>query len=296
MPSDPTLQPSTDLDDGFEADDSYENPVLEDLPEDDTDVSLACSEVTFNKMMALLNIQDDLNRAFVGQDWAVRASLHEAIDYQPPILDEAAELIRSIPEWKFWKNNPKIDLSNAKLEFIDILHFTLSEAMALSTLDDLGRPSKEPLARTMGFWFEGVFDGWDDPDLRRDCAYSYQDAKVTLNRFLQSVLSSGQPYSDAPANIDWESFWDIAFSLGMTGAEVYTTYISKVALNHFRIANGDKDGRYHRSWWNGLEDNFYLMEQVLVWNADTSTVLTLDTAKAWLQDQYAAFLASQPQS
>lgn len=43
---------------------------------------------------------------------------------------EIAELTDSVP-WKWWSKHQKLDLQNAKVEVIDLLHFLISTAQAL---------------------------------------------------------------------------------------------------------------------------------------------------------------------
>lgn len=238
---------------------------LTDVVAEMDDVVLTCAPAIQVAMEEMLATQDDLNSKFVGQDWVMRAAKHEDIDYAPTILDEAAELMRSVSRWKFWKSNVKEDFANMRLEFIDMLHFTLSEAI----VSHVGSTS---LPVAMGFWYETVYTEGVVP------TYNYLEMKKALFGFLSSAFAVHVPVlkeADDPAlydhfsdllestpALDWESFWKLAFYLGMTLEEVQLTYYAKVALNEFRIRKGDKVNTYRKIWWDSKEDNFFLMSMV----------------------------------
>jgi dimeric dUTPase (all-alpha-NTP-PPase superfamily) len=260
-------------------------------------------------MVALLNIQDSLNEKFLGKDWRQRAALHKEIDYVPAILDEAAELLRSYPTWKFWKKNPVCDPSNMKLEYIDILHFALSESLA-------SEPDEDPfnVANAMAVGYEEVYiisPGLQSNELP---IFDFQLVKENLMRFISSVTAVyysekfiGDTSEDFGGDedregvlglhrVDWNAFWSIAYNLGMSFEEVYATYIGKVALNKLRVLKGDKVGTYTKIWWDGKEDNFFLMQKLeelaggYVLGSGVELADLPNYMDLWLEETYSTFL------
>lgn len=268
--------PDTDLDD-----------YLEDYTEE-IDVPLSCDAVHSSIMQGLLKTQNGLNENFVGKDWIERARCHKDIDYIPALLDEATELMRSLVTWKFWKKNQVPDLQNAKMELIDMLHFTLSEAL-------LSYREHESVANHMGFWYEQVyfytpFEGEVIPKVPE---YNYIKAKAYLFTFLSSTFavhySSNEEAPSEVDLIDWEAFWNLSFNLGLSLRDILGIYRAKVALNKFRIDKNDSTGKYLRYWQDGKEDNYYLMNEVEK-RLSSSTLLekvpTIHEMYTWLENNY----------
>ena len=52
------------------------------------------------------------------------------LNYARAIQQEAAELTDSVP-WKWWAQYQKVDLQNARVEVIDLMHFVVSAAQVL---------------------------------------------------------------------------------------------------------------------------------------------------------------------
>ena len=299
----------------------FPEDLLEDLP-------TVCNEVVLAKMTDMLSIQDRLNCKFVGDDWKSEAASHERIDYLPTILDEAAELMRSNTQWKFWKKPSPPDITNAKLEFVDMLHFAMSEELAKTGSDETSF-NAESVAAEMASGYERAYQtvpGKDGtlPTPTNSPAFNFQKHKSALFRYLASVFLyyesidgtscdvwlGGQPEPESvdgdeafevlsemgqtAVGADWSAFWEISLHLGMSFEEIHLTYIAKVSLNELRIANGQKDGRYEKLWWDGLEDNHYLMSLVMskVASGGAGTFSRSDMT-LWLNKSYTAFLAGE---
>lgn len=278
------------------------------------DLQLLCNEVVVAKMQDLLTIQDGLNRKFIGDHWLSEASQHGRVDYLPTILDEAAELMRSNTQWKFWKLPAPPDLANAKLEFIDMLHFAISEELAKSVEGD-------SIEVEMAAGYELAYltqPNLDDPESlptpKVPPSFDFQKHKSCLFRYLSSVFlyyssvdneplavgvdpqaeqEEADPFDGLTSMVpmaDWSAFWGIAFNLGMTFEEIYLTYIAKVSLNELRILKGDRAGTYKKLWWAGLEDNYYLMGYVksLLESGSIGNV-NKEAMVEWLSVQYAAY-------
>jgi dimeric dUTPase (all-alpha-NTP-PPase superfamily) len=61
------------------------------------------------------------------------------LKYVCALRQEIAELVDSLP-WKWWAHYQTLDLQNAKVEVVDILHFVIAIAQALGmTSEDLHR-------------------------------------------------------------------------------------------------------------------------------------------------------------
>ena len=52
------------------------------------------------------------------------------LNYSRAIQQETAELIDSVP-WKWWAKYQKLDVENARVEVVDLMHFVVSAAQVL---------------------------------------------------------------------------------------------------------------------------------------------------------------------
>jgi dimeric dUTPase (all-alpha-NTP-PPase superfamily) len=52
------------------------------------------------------------------------------LNYARAMQQEIAELIDSLP-WKWWANYQRLDLQNARVEVVDVLHFLVATALTL---------------------------------------------------------------------------------------------------------------------------------------------------------------------
>lgn len=257
-------------------------------------------------MTDFLQTQNDLNVKFIGKDWRERSGRHSYIDYCPAILEEAVELMNCNMRWKFWKSlNTLPDYSNMALEFIDLLHFGMSEAMA----QEPSLPIKD-IAWDMTFWYcqaFGVSTGSatdSTGSFPTPPGYNYLKVKKSLFAYLSSVFFVHST-TEAPEEagglddqledipnplIDWASFWAIPFSIGVGLNKIHAIYKGKALLNAFRIENGDKVGNYSRHWFDGKEDNFHMMtflDSLLAKNP--GSLVDEAVVSAWIRDTYAKF-------
>ena len=216
-----------------------------------------------------------------------------------------------------------------KLEFIDILHFAMSEAIARNS-------NLHEIASQMGYWYEMAYVTEEDfsqpdsvPKPTQGAAYNFQSKKQYLFKFLSSVfayygnveqhealklggflqentesdgeddLDEGEIKStlesfaeDGIDAFDWPDFWQTAFFIGLSLEDVYLTYIGKAALNHHRSISGDAKGLYVKLWWNDQEDNFYLNKKLKALSASGNlTSINLDNIRTWLNSTYKIFMA-----
>ena len=87
-----------------------------------------------DKLTEIFELQKSLN-ARIGVDTDRIQALPEEqvkwlLNYCRAIQQETAELTDSVP-WKWWAKYQKIDLENAKIEVVDLLHFLVSAAQVL---------------------------------------------------------------------------------------------------------------------------------------------------------------------
>jgi hypothetical protein len=172
-------------------------------------------------LATMARMQDDHNRQ-VHADWP-----NQGFRYYRAIWVECAELLDHFG-WKWWKHQ-RPDLSQVKLELVDIWHFGLSELLRADALD-------EGLVDLFG----PVAQGGDSEAFRE-----------AVERLAAGALSS-QGFSA----VDFAAAMQ---SLPMAFEELYRLYVGKNVLNHFRQDHGYKQGTY-RKLWGGREDNEHLIE------------------------------------
>lgn len=87
-----------------------------------------------DRLQEIFELQKSLN-ARIGVDTDRIRDLPEEqvkwlLNYCRAIQQETAELTDSVP-WKWWAKYQKLDLENAKVEVVDLLHFLVSAAQVL---------------------------------------------------------------------------------------------------------------------------------------------------------------------
>jgi cyanate lyase len=264
---------------------------LQNLPDDVlADYTAAASEAL---SMDVAPTREQFLEAFDEMGWAFVASEGSIIDYVPAIVDEVTELMRSNQGWKFWKSpRPPVDRTNQLVELVDILHFLMSHTLACthtaiqveSSEDDGAELARIPdsalisrAANTIAIAFAYEKEFLEDPARLSGNLLASKDATITfLNRV---TLTECQ--DDPDIQIDtWRAFWQMVFAYGFTLANLERVYVAKVALNHFRISNGDAAGNYRRVWSDGREDNAHLMDYVMNSDDDLDQVGVLSFLSA----------------
>lgn len=164
----------------------------------------------FNEMLLL---QDTFNSRLDG-NWRQRNW-----DWESCITVEIGEALESL-QFKHWKEQD-LDLENAKVELIDILHFHLSKDL-------------EVFARVTVLKYLEKYFNYEPLEV------SIEDMRLSLNEYNQyrSMSNLANMFKD----------------LGMSVKEIYKRYVIKNVLNTFRQDNGYKDNTYIKVW-NGVEDN-----------------------------------------
>jgi len=208
-----------------------------------------------NKILQMLNLQQQLNDATNGEDWERGMTKNgKVIDWKRCTYLECAELIESYP-WKHWKNiDVEPDHANIQIEAVDIWHFIMSQGLEDYKIKDLG--SIEALAEHI-------------------------TALPNFSRFTAEIMPTGKNYYEqievaetlmrglfcnASTEKLMEAFIDVAIESGLNLDKLYTLYIGKNILNQFRQDHGYKEGSYIKIW-NGKEDNV-TMQRVLAEQSD----------------------------
>lgn len=204
------------------------------------------TEAAFLKeCMLIATTQNIVNCAMAGDDWAVVAADPSGpINYRLAILDELAEYMRSAIPFKWWAK-PSLDSENAVVELVDILHFLTSLAIVIE-----GGVNKA--AEEMAFALEvaGSPEIWDE------------DYPVTLGGTKEEMLIFSSllfRQDDVRAAELFVSFWRLVDKECGNPVLILSMYRAKALLNKFRTANGQKEGKYKKIWFEGREDNSFVM-------------------------------------
>ena len=154
---------------------------------------------------------------------------------------EAAEALEHYG-WKWWKKQTP-DMAQLRIELIDIWHFLMSDYLVRS-----GNDQEAAALRIAAEWSaapEFTFDG-----------KSYVPGLMEMREQLELLAALS-----AVRRVHLPLVVSLFQSCGLDGESLYTSYVSKNILNHFRQDNGYKTGEYVKMW-KGLEDNAH-MEEIL---------------------------------
>ncbi len=210
-----------------------------------------------NKVLQMLQLQQQLNDATNGQDWEKGMTKNgKIIDWKRCTYLECAELIESYP-WKHWKNiDAAPDYANIQIETVDIWHFIMSQGLEDYKMKNLG--SIESLAsQIMALSNFESFNKEITPTTKN----SYEQIEVV------EVLMKTLFCEDSTEKL-MEAFIDVAIQSGLNLDRLYTLYVGKNILNQFRQDHGYKEGSYIKVW-NGQEDNV-TMQSILAEDSDIS--------------------------
>ena len=203
-----------------------------------------------NKILQMLQLQQQLNDATNGENWEKGVTKNgKIIDWKRCTYLECAELIESYP-WKHWKNiDAEPDYANIQIEAVDIWHFIMSQGLedykmkALGTIEDLSK-SIVTLPNYTAFTEEIV-------PTTRD---KYE--QIAVVETLMKAL-----FCNESTERLMEAFIDVAIQSELNLDKLYTLYVGKNILNQFRQDHGYKEGSYVKIW-NGEEDNL-TMQHIL---------------------------------
>lgn len=193
------------------------------------------------KLIDIINLQNNLNINTSGKNWTSGiTNKNRKIDWLRCIRMELAEFIDSFP-WKHWKDiNGKIDIDNAKIELVDILHFVLSYIIATNN------SSEENIKRYT-------------------CIIKNLNEEFKFNELcIDSIIEKAEElqratFDDKEAINIFEIFFELSYLFNLQFEELFNLYIGKNVLNEFRQNNGYKEGKYIKIWDN-KEDNVVMQE------------------------------------
>lgn len=186
----------------------------------------------------IVSRQNELNEKYV-PGWK---DILTVADYEVQIIDEAAELLGSGIEYKWWSDCPadRLNIWNAKIEVIDMVFFGASIVNLTASEGNLNF----------------LFDVSLQEAPLNGAAALHSVNKLKSDVFMGLVksglmLGTSQAHSVKNA-VD---FFDHATnSLGFTDEEFSAMYMAKWALNEFRISSDYKSGKYQKVK-DGVEDN-----------------------------------------
>ena len=179
------------------------------------------SNITEEQMVEMFEMQDAMNKK-VNPKWK-----EFGWDFS---LAGHMELMEAIDHWgwKWWKAS-KPDMAQVQLEVVDAWHFFISECIVAGvTLP----------AETLG-------KEWDIRPIWTDA--TRKATLVKIARGYEGLLVNSNSWSDLLRAVE------------LTPQDLYTMYVQKNILNHFRQDNGYKTGEYIKIWY-GQEDNVHLLE------------------------------------
>lgn len=170
--------------------------------------------------------------------------------WERAILSEVSELQDQIG-WKWWKKQ-QLDLPQAQLEVVDILHFVVSKGIEM----ELGPhrfevTSLEEAAISIVRELDHVLDKLDELDK----GIVIQERVLSLSEeMLRQVTSRDDTPCPASQSALLSAFASLAASVNLSGQDVYRIYLAKNILNEFRQERGYATGGYKKMWmFEGVE-------------------------------------------
>lgn len=209
-------------------------------------------------LIEMLQLQDRMNQR-IHPEW-----IKQDYNWARAAFVETAELLEHVG-WKWWKHQVP-DLTQARLELVDIWHFVLSDAL----VDHDGRVQPAAL---------DLLEGWETP-IDKIVVATADDKTCVAELPLQARIQVFGSLAGLTGTMMPALFRNICEELGLSSSRLYTLYLQKNVLNMFRQNNGYKEGTYQKVW-DGKEDNVVLAE--IVESLDRITHTTLYQA---LTDRY----------
>jgi len=186
-------------------------------------------------LRSMLKLQVDMNRK-IDPQWHVAG-----FPFLRAAFVEAAEALEHYG-WKWWKKQTP-DMGQLRIELIDIWHFLMSHYLVLAGNDQ--EAAARAIAAEWSAAAEFAFDG-----------KRYAPEKMDLREQLELLAALS-----AVRRVHLPLVVALFKGCGLDAASLYTSYVSKNILNHFRQDHGYKTGEYVKMW-RGLEDNAH-MEEIL---------------------------------
>ena len=184
-------------------------------------------------LRSMLGLQVEMNRK-IDPQWHTKG-----FAFLRAAFVESAEALEHYG-WKWWKKQAP-DMGQLRIELVDIWHFLMSDYLVRAGNDQ--ESAAQAIAREWTAPAEFEFDGKRYSAERMDMR-----EQLELLAALSTVRRVHLPLVVA-----------LFKGCGLDADSLYTAYVSKNILNHFRQDNGYKTGEYVKIW-RGLEDNAHMEE------------------------------------
>ena len=196
-----------------------------------------------DKILAMLQLQQELNDATNGENWEEGITKNgKAINWKRCIYMECAEMVDSFA-WKHWKSiDAEPDYDNLQIEVVDVWHFVMS--LALETY-------KKNMLGDIVILAQQIAD-MDNYALLYDEIDDFESEKLLMIQ-IESVMRDALEINLGMTKLLFD-FFELARMSKLDVPTLYRLYVGKNILNQFRQDNGYKDGTYIKIW-NGEEDN-----------------------------------------
>jgi dimeric dUTPase (all-alpha-NTP-PPase superfamily) len=197
-----------------------------------------------NKILLMLQLQNQLNDATNGEEWTKGVTKNgKTINWQRCIYMECAEMVDSFP-WKHWKAiTQEPDWHNHQIEVVDVWHFIMSLAIEEYAKESKG--SVEEIAMDIS--------SMDALKQIETDAVSFAEVNAVIEK-VENLMRIALSKDKLDLNALISEFFDLVGMSGLNLDTLYRLYVGKNILNQFRQDNGYKEGTYIKVW-NGKEDN-----------------------------------------
>lgn len=221
-----------------------------------------------NKLLSMLQLQQELNDATNGQGWEKGVTKNgKKINWRRCITMESAEMIDSFG-WKHWKSiAQETDYANLQIEIVDVWHFVMSLLLEFTN----GAETAEELAKR-------IFNTPEYQKLNSEAALQFGEDDMLMMKIENVMRLSLIPISAEMVGAMIEEFLELAHLGALNTTQLYRLYVGKNILNQFRQDHGYKEGHYIKIW-DGLEDNA-VMKRAWEDNPDMSPAELYETLKA----------------
>lgn len=228
----------------------------------------------------LFRLQGLANDA-MSTDW--RTSTNNEIAYYRASYVEAAEALQSYG-YKWWKKETPNEF-HVKMELIDILHFVISDELR-DFYKEIERQGIEltDTDRVNSLMAEHAtlyFNEWYSTHHLFEDTLEEATVQSLIDQFMYDTLENLQG--------SWPMLALLFEKLEMSPNAVYGFYVGKNVLNRFRDEFGQKEGKYHRTWHEGLDDNDVLINHIVDSDREGKT-LTEESIYTFLKELYAVVL------
>lgn len=198
--------------------------------------------ISGEKILELVKLQHSLNQKITSENYHLEFDIDL---FRTAIMRELGEMVDHIG-WEWWKN-PKVNIQQAQLELVDILHFYISFLIRENFLITIG--NDPDYQNNDGFLLSIASEL--EIGFKKYLHYSQHD---NLPNIFSSALEFSRGYTP-------KYFAYMCLSLNMNFDLLYWLYKGKNVLNKFRQDNGYKEGTYKKIW-DGEEDNIYLYHYI----------------------------------